>query len=277
MTWRFLPWTCRQTSDHAGHRSTIRPMASPALVKALGRSPSGRWVAPTLARTPRGDQASKRTDQRFHGRSLAAWRLVRLGAANAGLGAIRENAEAEAARKLGDHERAGRHEAWAASYQAMRERYRTQEETFAQTMGDRYDWERATQQSRHLAVAADAELRRRHPDQKIKRLRSAEPDPVSDPQREKLTLAPDKNIGEMADWVHNLAVQRQAFREKLEERQALKVPSEDPDFEDLGPAFTAWNPPEKDAILQPPKPEITPSAKILELAREPEADWETGD
>ena len=81
----------------------------------------------------------------------------------------------------------------------------------------------------------------------------------------------------MAAWVQDLAAQRQAFRDKLEERQALKVPSEDPDYEDLGPAFPAWNPPDKDAILQPPKPEIPPSAKILELAREPEAGWEAAD
>jgi hypothetical protein len=46
-------------------------------------------------------------------------RLARLGAANAELDAIRHNAEAETARKQGDHERAGRHQAWAASYQAM--------------------------------------------------------------------------------------------------------------------------------------------------------------
>jgi hypothetical protein len=55
------------------------------------------------------------------------------------------------------------------------------------------------------------------------------------------------------------------------------VPSEDPDFEDLGPAFPSWNPPAKDAILQPPKPQIQPAAKILELARQPEAGREAGD
>ena len=55
------------------------------------------------------------------------------------------------------------------------------------------------------------------------------------------------------------------------------MPSEDPDFEDLGAAFPAWNPPEKDAILQPPKPEIPPAAKILEFAREQEAGWEAAD
>ena len=106
-------------------------------------------------------------------------RLVRLGAANADLDAIRADAEAEAARKAGDHERAGRHEAWAASYRAMRDRYQAQEETFAKTMDDRAEWERATEHTRHLAIAADAELRRRHPDQQIEPLRSAEPAPVA--------------------------------------------------------------------------------------------------
>ena len=144
-------------------------------------------------------------------------------------------------------------------------------------MADRAEWQRATEHSRHLAVAADAELRRRGPAQRIEGLRSAEPEPVADAHREELTLAPDKNIGEMADWVQDLADQRQAFRDKLEERQALKVPSEDPDYEDLGPAFPAWNPPGKDAILQPPKPEIQPSAKIIELARQPEPGREAAD
>jgi hypothetical protein len=203
--------------------------------------------------------------------------LVRLGAANADLDATREDAETQAARKAGDLERAGRHRAWAASYRAMRDRYQAQEQFFDQATTDREQWEHATEHTRRLAVASDAELRRRYPDQKIERLRSAEPEAPSDTQREELTLVPDKAIGEMAAWLRDLSAQQQAFREKLGERQALTVPSEDPDFEDLGHAFPAWNPPEKDAILQPPKPEITPSDKILELAREPEAGWEAAD
>jgi hypothetical protein len=204
-------------------------------------------------------------------------RLVRLGAANAELDAIRARAEADSARKADDLERAGRHQAWAASYRAMRDRYHAQEQIFAQTMADRTEWEHATEHTRHLAVAADAELRRRHPNERVEPLRSAEPAPADEADREELTLAPDENISEMTAWVSGLAAQRQAFREKIEERQALKVPAEDPDFEDLGHAFPAWNPPGKDAILQPPKPEIQPAAKILDLAREPEADREATD
>ena len=204
-------------------------------------------------------------------------RLARLGAANADRAAIRAGAEADAARKTGDHERAARHEVLAASYRAMYDRYRQQESTFAQTMDDRLEWEHATEHSRHLAIAADAELRRRSPDQQIEPLRSAEPDPVSDADRAELNLAPDKKIGEMAAWISDLAAKRQAFREKLEEFQGLKIPSEDPGWDDLGDAFPSWNPPGRDAILQPPKPQIIPSAKILQLAGERDTEPEAAD
>ena len=197
-------------------------------------------------------------------------RLVRLGAQNAELEAIRRHVEAEAARKADNHELADRHESLAASYRAMRDRYQAQEHTFAHAMADRAEWEHATAHTRHLAITADAELRRRHSDHNIGPLRSAEPAPVSHTDREQLVLAPDEKIGDMAAWIRDLAAQRQAFREKLEERQALKIPSEDPDFDDTGPAFPAWTPPDRDAILQPPQPQIQPAAKILELAREPE-------
>ena len=111
-------------------------------------------------------------------------RLVRLGAHNAELNTTLQHAEAQAARKNNDHDRAARHEHWAASYQAMRDHYRNLEDMFAKTMDDRREWEQATQHSRHLAVAADAELHRRHPYQRIEPLRSAEPQTVSEVQRE---------------------------------------------------------------------------------------------
>jgi hypothetical protein len=204
-------------------------------------------------------------------------RLARLGVANADLDAIRAAAEADAARKASDHARAGRHEELAASYRAMGNRYRQQETLFAQTMSDRTEWEHATEHSRRLAIAADAELRRRHPDLRIKPLHSVEPAPVSDIDREELTLTPDKKIGEMAAWIRDLAAQRQAFREKIEERQGLMVPSKDPDWGDLGEAFPAWQAPGRDAILQPPKPQITPSARILQLVQERDTEPEAAD
>ena len=211
---------------------------------------------------------------RHVGREL---RLARLGAINADQSAIRAAAEADAARKAGDYARAERHEELAASYRAMGNRYRQQETLFAQTMTDRTEWEHATGHSRRLAIAADAELRRRHPDLQIKPLHSAEPLPVNDTDREQLTLTPDQQIGEIAAWIRDLAAQRQAFREKIEERQGLMVPSEDQEWGDLGEAFPAWQAPSRDAILQPPKPQITPAARILQLVQERDTEPEAAD
>ena len=187
---------------------------------------------------------------RHVGREL---RLVRLGAINAELGAIREDAEADTAHKAGDLERAGRHEFWAASYRAMRDRYQAQEEIFANTMTDRQQWERATEQTRHMAVAADAELRRRHPDRQIEPLRSAEPAVSAEFQHP--DLIPHQRNGETAR-IRDLEVQRQAFCG--------------------GEACPDLRPPWRDAILQPPRPQITPSAEILELAAEHDNEPEAG-
>ena len=59
-------------------------------------------------------------------------------------------------------------------------------------MADRADWNAAARAQRRLAVAADAGLRRRHPDQRFPALRSAEPEPEPEPatgtQCDELTL-----------------------------------------------------------------------------------------
>ena len=50
---------------------------------------------------------------------------------------------------------------------ALANLYRQRGTILAQAMADRQEWDHATAGSRRLAIAADAELRRRHPDQKI--------------------------------------------------------------------------------------------------------------
>ena len=130
---------------------------------------------------------------------------------------------------------------------------------------------------RHLAVAADAELRRRHPARQYPPLRSAEPPPATQAQRDELTLTAGEQIPETAQWIKDLAAQRHAFADKLADRQSLMIPAEDPDYGDLGQAFPPWPAPARAAILQPPKPEIQPSERILERALEPDLDMEAAD
>ena len=179
-------------------------------------------------------------------------RQVRAAASEARLVGLRAAAEATAAKSRGDHATAARQQELAASYHALHEAYRQRETVFAATMVDRADWEAATRAQRHLAVAADAELRRRHPDQHYQPLRSAEPDPATDSQRSELTLSPEHPPGEMSRWITDLTVAHCTFAERLADRQSMTIPAEDPTYGDLGQAFPLWPRPGRDAILQPP-------------------------
>ena len=148
---------------------------------------------------------------------------------------------------------------------------------FAQTMADRGDWDAATRAQRQLAGAADARLRRRHPGQHFAPLRSAEPEPATAAQHDELTLTPDQSPGDIDQWITDLAAGHQIFAGQLADRQSQTVPSEDPDYADLGPAFPARTSPRREPILQPPRPEIPPSPRILGRAIDRDADWEAAD
>jgi hypothetical protein len=204
-------------------------------------------------------------------------RQVRTSAWDARLAAIRAAAEAQTAQRRGQHDEAGRQQALAASYQAMRDAYAEREAILAAVMADRADWDAATRHQRHLAVAADAELRRRHPARNYPPLRSVEPSLPSQAQRDELTLTAEEQIPETSQWIKDLAVQRRAFADKLADRQSLTLPAEDPDYGDLGQAFPSWPAPARQAILQPPKPEIEPSERILERALDRDVDMEAAD
>ncbi|HEV2372671.1 MAG TPA: hypothetical protein VGS19_10920, partial [Streptosporangiaceae bacterium] len=204
-------------------------------------------------------------------------RQVRAAAREARLAGLRAGAQAAAAANRGDHDTAIGQQELAVSYHALHEAHRQRETVFATIMADRADWDAATRAQRHLAVAADAELRRRHPDQHFSPLRSAEPAPATQSQRAELTLTPGQPSGEIGQWITYLIAAHRTFTERLANRQSLKVPSEDPRYGDLGQAFPSWPRPAGDAILQPPKPEIRPSLRVLERAANHDADWEAAD
>ena len=184
--------------------------------------------------------------------------------------AIAADAETASARKAGEYDRAARHETLAASYRALRDHYQQREHDLTRDMAARQKWEHATRRSRRLAIAADAELRRRHPGRKIEPLRSAEPAPASDTGCGPLHPAADGKLTETAALIRDLSVQRDEVRAEMDERPGLIVPG------DHGKAFRAMKTPGQDAILQPPKPEITPSARILQLAAEHDIEPEAG-
>jgi conjugative relaxase-like TrwC/TraI family protein len=200
-------------------------------------------------------------------------RQVRAAARDTRLAALRATAEAGLARRDGKPEQARQQEALASSYQAMHHAYRQHETAFAATMADRTEWERTTRHQRQLAVSADAELRRRHPDQRWPPLRSAEPRLGA--QAADFTLA--QNTEEAGQWTRELAAQHREFVGKLAERQSPMIPAEDPDFQALSPALSGWPQPGRDAILQPPKPQIRPSERILERSADRDLHLEAAD
>jgi hypothetical protein len=195
---------------------------------------------------------------------------VRASGEDARLRVIRSQAEAAVARKAGDSELAARHEQQAEHGRLQESAYRMQEGILAGLTEDRRAWEAATEPQRRLAVAADAELRRRNPEARIEPLWSAEPKEVTAEQRIELDVLPqEEHQYQPPGWMRELAEARTAFSEKIAERQSVMQPHQDPDYEDLGPAFPSWQQEDRDVVLQPPKPPIPPSDRLAE--REAEA------
>jgi hypothetical protein len=81
----------------------------------------------------------------------------------------------------------------------------------------------------------------------------------------------------MGQQLTDLAAAHRTFADKLADRQSLAIPSEDPDYGDLGQAFPAWTGPGRAPILQPPKPEIPPSPRVLQRVMDRDADREAAD
>ena len=174
---------------------------------------------------------------------------MRVGAREAELTRARAAAEARAAEARGDDVQAERQRGLARSSQTLRAWYENHAAELEQADADYREWSHATEGARQLAVAADAELRRREPGIVLEPLRSAEPAPVTEAEHAELERGRERGGDlETAGWVRELAQARPAFREELAGRQSLRVPEPDPQFGDQGPAWPAIGPRERDAI-----------------------------
>jgi hypothetical protein len=156
----------------------------------------------------------------------------------------------------------------------MHKAYQQREAAFAAAMADRATWEQATRKQRQLAIAADAELRRRHPDQRHPPMRSAEPQPVSQDRQDEPALSAEEDLSRTAELIAELAAQRHEFARQLAQRTAQAPHAQNPGHTGLDPALTGTT---RDAILQPPKPQIEPSPRILERVADRDLDLEAVD
>jgi hypothetical protein len=89
--------------------------------------------------------------------------------------------------------------------------------------------------------------------------------------------APETDLDQIARLISELAARHHEFADKLAQRQSLRIPAEDPDYENHGPAFPAWPALHRDAILQPPKPQMQPSGRILQRSADRDRDMEAAD
>ena len=95
-------------------------------------------------------------------------RLMRVAQRDAHVKAVRAGREARAA---GDEEAAGRHRRLAQVWRALEAKAAREADMFAAVQETRRQWEAVTESTRRIAIAADLELRRRHPGMVIAPLR----------------------------------------------------------------------------------------------------------
>ena len=220
--------------------------------------------------------------------------------------ATRSAYQAKASERKGEPALAAVHAQLAESWQAAGAKCRLVREELTPAHDTRRQWEVMTEPARRMARAADLEMKRRGLIAADEPLKSAEPggfvypdpsappreqvwvqdtlegpcqlpehadrqDPVSEAQRESrglemlgLDLAHIQD--ELPVQVTEVAAYNRERQEKIDEHRSIRVPSEDPDERDLGFGWSVLANRERDAILQPPKPQIRPAAEILQRA-----------
>jgi conjugative relaxase-like TrwC/TraI family protein len=217
-------------------------------------------------------------------------RLAHIAEREARVNAIRAEHELHAAH---DDQSAGRHQQLARIWRALQAKAATEVGIFAAAQETRRQWETVTELTRQIAIAADLELRRRHPRRRIPVLRphpletestASLANPSSANADRQLELAGSKQAHEReAETQRALGLTMQEVHEQIPEQvlrirqnartaQALlddlaHMPQPGTDADDASPGL-AWSAAaghERDAVLQPPRPDVVPSAQVLEL------------
>jgi len=198
-------------------------------------------------------------------------RLTRTAARDAHEQAVRSVHEAQAAT---DPATAERHRHHARAWRALEAKANRETATFTEIQETRRQWETVTDPVRRLAIAADTELRRRHPATRIDPLRpdSAETASTSrtgpstgvsaksTPAALGLTLAAAADpVPDLVARIRQNASSAQAKLDQLAGRR----PGAAAGVSCLDQARTASSLRERAAVLQPPKPEIGPASRIV--------------
>ncbi|HVB44053.1 MAG TPA: MobF family relaxase [Streptosporangiaceae bacterium] len=235
-------------------------------------------------------------------------RLMRVAQRDAHVKAVRAEHEAHAAT---DEETAGRHRRLAQVWRALEAKAAREADLFTAVQETRRQWEAVTESTRRIAIAADLELRRRHPGMVIATLRphpaeadglprqeapapgagkevwvqltldgSAHllPGPIPRQQQNELAssrqretagqlvlgLTPEAAHEGIPEQVLRIRDNAKTVQAKLDELANTPLPGAEEDDLSPGLAWPAQSKRERAAVLQPPKPELVPSAQVVE-------------
>lgn len=200
------------------------------------------------------------------GRELRVTRQARHDAA-----AQRERAEHEA-RVSGDKEALDRHQGKSAMWGRIEAKAATAEARYGEAMAARQAWDRATEPTRRMAMAADLESRRRDPWAQRDELRSAEPasdllpdeaEPDDARIHAALGLTPDTEAEAVPDHPERMAEASRAAQARADEIAATLEPSEDPDVEPSAP-WTEAAARQREAVTQEPAVPVRPAERVPE-------------
>jgi hypothetical protein len=223
---------------------------------------------------------------------------------DAHVNAIRAEHEHHAAH---DPQTAVRHQHLDRIWRAVEAKAAREAEMFTAVQDTRRQWETVTHATRRIAIAADLELRRRHPDLPIAPLRPhpAEQESIADrtadtattvqltldgaahplprspsqPQLDApaphqrqteadgqlmLGLTPDTAHHEIPEHVLRIRDNAKLVQAILYDLANLPEPATDVDELSPGLAWPAVQQRDRDAIVQPPQPEVVPSARIVD-------------
>ena len=137
--------------------------------------------------------------------------------------------------------------------------------------GSPQGWEETTRQARHDALAAHSEYVRRHPDTDLPPLKSAEPQQPTEEEQAQLHAPAESydpaRLGGRHDRAHPGRQRGDSQPATAWKYPATKTTS--------GRDSQAWGEPaptHRDAILQPPPPQIPPAAEVAERAADIDAE-----
>jgi len=247
-------------------------------------------------------------------------RLMRIAERDARVSAIRAEHESRAS---ADRQAADRHRQLARIWRALAAKAATETAMFAAAQETRQQWERMTETTRRIAIAADIELRRRHPGIRLEPLRPhpaeavgitypehAAPAPeqttwiqpaldgsehltparapaqrtndrASSPQRDAdgqlaLGLTPDTARDDIPEQVLRIRENARIAQATLDQLTSTLLPGAGEYDLPAGLAWPAAAARDRDAILQPPQPDVVPSAHVLRhhQAAHPDADYD---